>query len=115
MKREKSVIPVCKQYLAYGENYSKKSFVPTLRFDLDTQIYDDGICIVDGQFRYSPDGLSVVSLTTKGVTSRKTTLFEFKCLFSRTPDGSIPNIICHRLNGHKRNHRPWNICRIPKM
>src|SRR5256885_1808701 len=60
-----------------------------VEIDTDTQICGDDICTVNGQFRYSPDGLGVVSLTTKGVTSRNC-FIGIQVPFSRKPDGSIP-------------------------
>ena len=48
----------------------------------DTQIYGHDICIIDGQFRYSPDGL--------GVYKDRIVLFEFKCPYIRRPNGDVP-------------------------
>lgn len=56
----------------------------------DNRIYGEEICIVDGQFRYSPDGLGVVSRNIDGIASEKIVLFEFKCPYTRRPDGTIP-------------------------
>jgi hypothetical protein len=45
------------------------------------------ICIRDGAFRYSPDGIGVI---TREVDGSKVVLVEIKCPFTRIPDGLIP-------------------------
>lgn len=61
---------------------------PIIEIILDTQIYGNTICIKDGYFRYSPDGLGVVPCKKSGGFT--ITLFEFKCPITRNPDGVIP-------------------------
>lgn len=54
----------------------------------NTRVYGHDICIANGQFRYSPDGLGVVSRPRGGVFD--IVLFEFKCPYLRVPDGRVP-------------------------
>ena len=54
---------------------------------LETQIFGHDICIVDGQFRYSPDGLGII---THENGCMEIVLFEFKCPYSRIPQGDVP-------------------------
>lgn len=63
-------------------NFFEKHIQTIIEIKLGTRIYGNNICIRDGYFRYSPDGL--------GVVSKKIILFEFKCPFTRNPDGKIP-------------------------
>ena len=53
----------------------------------DNQIYGHDICILEGHFRYSPDGLGVVIDKKNGM---KIVLFEFKCPFTRKPTNTVP-------------------------
>jgi hypothetical protein len=53
----------------------------------ETEIYGSDICIINGKFRYSPDGLGVVIRVKEGI---QIVLYEFKCPYSRIPDGTIP-------------------------
>ena len=58
----------------------------------DTKVYGSNICILDGQFRYSPDGLGVVTHHTQETSVKKIVLFEFKCPYTRIPKGDdIPH------------------------
>ena len=68
-----------------------KLFEPVIRayiaFAYSTRIHGHDICILDGNLRFSPDGICILPNKNGG---RDVTLLEFKCPYTRRPDGTIP-------------------------